>query len=130
MVSSESKKIRFTAAIARMMMAISRGGRLLVIAISRLSRPSRTQPAPIIHQVRSYDLEIRHGSLFLQWVGSSACRQALWPAGCCTRRFGALRTAATRNVGIFWCRSLQLGIVERCAIRRRERQRLKGERIL
>jgi hypothetical protein len=51
MVSSESKKIRFKAAIAKMMMAISRLGKFVVIAPSRSSRPSRAQPAPIIHQV-------------------------------------------------------------------------------
>jgi hypothetical protein len=51
MVSSESKKIRFMAAIARMMLAISHAGRFLVIAPSRSSRPSRAYPAPVIHQV-------------------------------------------------------------------------------
>jgi hypothetical protein len=51
MVSSESRKIRFTAAIARMMLAISHAGRFLVIAPSRSSRPSRAYPSPIIHQV-------------------------------------------------------------------------------
>jgi hypothetical protein len=51
MVSSERRKIRFKAAIARMMLAISHAGRFLVIAPSRLSRPSRADPAPVIHQV-------------------------------------------------------------------------------
>jgi hypothetical protein len=51
MVSSESRKIRFKAAIAMMMMAISRAGRFVIIVPSLSSRPSRAYPAPIIHQV-------------------------------------------------------------------------------
>src|SRR3981081_259663 len=53
MVSSESKKVRFNAAIARMMMAISPPDRFFIsrIAPSRSSRPSRPQPAPVVHQV-------------------------------------------------------------------------------
>jgi hypothetical protein len=51
MVSSESRKIRFKAAIAMMMMAISRAGRFVIIVPSLSSRPSRAYPAPIIHHV-------------------------------------------------------------------------------